>query len=299
MKSQHTIADTEQPIRIDAYIAQKEPTLSRSFIQKKILSGEIRVNGKPVKKHALLYPHDVVDIDIQEIIVEKIPVTIPILFEDDDIIVIEKPTGVLVHPVPASKEWTLVDFLLERSKESATIGDDPSRPGIVHRLDRAVSGVMMLTKTQTAFEEIKKQFQERSIQKEYEAIVFGVPDEYGEITFNIDRSKRNGGKMVARAKNESGKAALTTYTLKKTIHDRFAQVHIQLHTGRTHQIRVHFASIDHPIVGDTLYQSKHYTSKKEYPRLFLHATTLGFIHPQTKEELSFSSPLPKEFEDFS
>lgn len=289
------ISSAEGGKRIDTFIAGKLADVSRSHIQKDIVAGNITVNGSQVKKHYALQDGDSIEYSIVEKDqIEKIAIDIPILHEDEHILVIEKPCGVLVHPAHDETEWTLADFA--RDHGASSVGDDPARPGIVHRLDRDVSGVMVITKTQEAFAHLKAQFQDRSVQKEYRAIVHGVPSqEYGIIKFKIARGKTHGGRMAARPENAEGQDAWTEYSVLSKKHSRYAELSVQIKTGRTHQIRVHLAAIDHPVVGDTLYFSSHYSSKKTYPRVLLHAHTLAFVHPYTQEAVIYTSEIPSEF----
>jgi 23S rRNA pseudouridine1911/1915/1917 synthase len=286
--------------RIDKYLVD-HIELSRSQIAKRIQAGEITVGGKTVTKHLALEVGDVIDVAIpEEEAIELVPVDIPVIYEDDSVLVVSKPVGVLVHPTSSSREWTLAHFIQAHVPEITEVGDSPERPGMVHRLDRGVSGVMVIAKTQDAFEHLKAQFKARTVGKEYRAIVLGVPnDSYGIIKFKIDHSKRKGGKMAARPEHEDGKTAWTEYDVLQTINERYAELSVRIKTGRTHQIRAHLAAIDHPVVGDQLYASKHYKTGKEYPRIFLHSYTLSFIHPETGEDVEYQSALPEEFTTFT
>lgn len=297
MNKSITVQATDVNERLDKFLVGRLD-LSRSQIAKHIQSGAIMVNGSAVTKHYAVQKGDKIVVNIEEEKVEIVPVDIPILHEDDAIVVIDKPVGVLVHPTPNSAEWTLADFAREHGAEG--VGDAPERPGIVHRLDRAVSGVMVIAKTQEAFESLKAQFKARTVRKEYRAIVFGVPvHETDVIKFKIAHSKTQGGKMAARPEDAEGRDAWTEYDVLQNINDRFAELSVRIRTGRTHQIRAHFAAIDHPIVGDHLYASNHYKSKKEYPRLMLHSYELEFAHPESGAQCTFTAPLPQELQSFT
>lgn len=297
MRKTITVDASDVGERLDKFLAARLD-MSRSQIAKHIDAAAITVNGSSVTKHYAVQEGDVIEVAIEEEHVEIVPVEIPVLHEDDAIVVIDKPVGVLVHPTPTSREWTLADFAREHG--AGAVGDSPERPGIVHRLDRAVSGVMVIAKTQEAFESLKAQFKARTVRKEYRAIVFGVPvHETDVIKFKIAHSKTHGGKMAARPEDAEGRDAWTEYDVLQNINDRFAELSVHIRTGRTHQIRAHLAAIDHPIVGDHVYASKHYKSKKEYPRLMLHSYELEFAHPATGEEITFTAPLPQELQDFT
>lgn len=219
-----------------------------------------------------------------------------IVYEDADVIVVEKPAGVTAHGAPGVKEQTLVDILLKHYPELAGVGEDPNRPGIVHRLDRETSGLMLVGRNQLSFDNLKKQFQERDIEKEYLALVHGkLRDDVGQIKFRIARSARY-ARMAARPENQEGKEAITEYeVVKRFVNATLVKVHIL--TGRTHQIRAHFHAFGHPVVGDPIYQIKGMKIRHAPPRLFLHAAKIGFkdLKGQSRE---FESPLPKELEEY-
>lgn len=300
--------------RLDHFVlAQLGPDVSRSRIQKMIVGGVILVNNAAATKHYFLRVGDVVriaDATAFEAIVNpaqldwaSVPaIEIPVLFEDDAIIVIQKPAGLVVHPnatsdpEPSVASWFVAHCgaaVLEEPWEHAL------RPGIVHRLDKPVTGVMVLAKTVEAFQTLKQQFQLRTVEKSYRAIVYGVPSqEAGDIRFVLQRSSMNPGKMAARPEHEEGREAWTEYTVIRSIHDRYAELAVQIHTGRTHQIRAHLAAIDHPVVGDRMYASKKYPIFAKSEALFLHSAELAFVHPVSGERVSFSAPLPEHFSLF-
>jgi 23S rRNA pseudouridine1911/1915/1917 synthase len=198
-----------------------------------------------------------------------------IIYEDENYLVINKPVGLLVHKAPGSAEPTLVDWLIKHDPKIKTVGDNPDlRPGLVHRLDKETSGVMVIAKTAAAFEDLKKQFAAREVKKEYRAWVYGkIAKDQGEINFSIERSKDQ-PRMAAKPTGQSGKAALTEYlVLERKPHLTLVRVRPQ--TGATHQIRVHFFALGHPVVGDPLYQIKRY-KKQAVTRMLLHARSLGF-----------------------
>lgn len=287
--------------RLDKFITQKCETVSRSKIQKWIKQEAVTVNGKQETKHYAVEEHDVISIDVPEEQEDQITaVPIPVIYEDDDIVVINKPTGVLVHPAEgAVPGYCVTDWLIQHYPSAETVTtDDSNRPGIVHRLDRPVSGIMVVAKTQAALQELQRQFKERQVQKEYIAFVHGAPvQDAGTIRFAIGNSKTHRGKMAARPEHEEGKDAWTEYDVLNRMKDeRYAALRIGIKTGRTHQIRAHLAAIDHPILGDALYGNKRLSSKnKEYSRILLHAYRLGFAHPTTGEQVEWVAPLPQSF----
>ncbi len=234
-----------------------------------------------------------------------------LLAEETDFLVVDKPAGLLVHPTNQETGSTLVDFLLSDYPSLKSIGENPERPGIVHRLDREVSGLMVIPKTQVMFVHLKKQFAEHQVKKEYLALVHGrLPKEEGEINFVIARSRR-GGRMAARPPSQEGREARTRYEVEQ----RFPQATLARvfpETGRTHQIRAHFHALGHPLVGDRLYRLKKQRRKElqkyksetiqklgslEIPRLMLHATKLSFLD-LAGQVRDFTSPLPPEFKKF-
>lgn len=221
---------------------------------------------------------------------------IDILFENNDVLVVHKPAGMLVHPAPNTDEKTLIDFVLENHPEIAEVGEEGQRAGLVHRLDRQVSGVIAIAKTQEMFDHLKKQFQERTVEKEYLGIVYGqVSQDTGTIDFNIARSRKT-GMWVARPKSQEGREALTTYDVLAR-YKTATYLSIRIHTGRTHQIRLHMKALDHPIIGDELYGKKQMKNIKKInlDRLALHAHKLAFIGLDG-ERIEVSSPFPEELE---
>lgn len=334
--------DVTTPLRLDKFLVRALAAgVSRAQIQHWIKSARVRVNEKIVSKHYQLKKGDVVIVApptkttvtlstepaqkkqnlantevAQQTAAQKqnpadvvgilsLP-TIKILYEDDDIIVLHKPVGVLVHPVASRSvglsaealTWTVVDFLLARCPAIEDVGEQ-ERAGLVHRLDRDVSGVMVAAKTPQSYENLKQQFMARRVRKEYRAIVHGVPAAASNIIkFKIARSKTKTGKMAARPEQAAGKEAWTEYDVLAVRHNRYALLEVCIRTGRTHQIRAHLAAIDHPVVGDQLYFLRRYQSQKKYPRLYLHSFQLGFQHPTTGAAVTFTAPLPPEFTAF-
>ncbi len=284
--------------RLDHFLTQTMEA-SRSQIQRLIKQGAITLNGKQVKSGEMLESGDSIfypEIELSAYVKVGVAPVLDILYEDDDLLVINKPAGLLVHEaLKDERRATVVDAILERYPEVIHVGDDPTRPGIVHRLDKDVSGLMVIAKTQAAFDSLKKQFQNRTIHKEYLALVYGtLPKETDTIELKIDRSK-NKGRMVARTGSQNGKEATTIYDVLKR-YSTATYVNVKILTGRTHQIRVHFQAIGYPIVGDKLYKVRGMKFREvPLPRLFLHSHKLT-IRLMDGKEKSFMTPLPEDLE---
>ncbi len=305
MSNEQTIVvpTSQPPVRLDVFLV-RHADLSRSKIQAAIKDGRVTVNGKVTKVHHTVRAGDTVvvnDLDVQLIKEAKIsaehePV---ILEEDENYLVVNKPSGLVTHGGPQIREFSLADWAVQHDKKIAEVGDQPQiRPGIVHRLDKDVSGVMVIAKTQAAFEDLKKQFQNHSIDKQYLALAFGrITADSGRIDFAIARSPSKSGLMVARPKSTEGKAAETHFRV-----DRFVGgntlVRVRTLTGRTHQIRVHFKAVGHPLVGDPLYKIRRLKLEKvPAPRVFLHAERLAF-DDLAGNRREFTAPLPADLQKF-
>lgn len=298
-----TVTPGEKPKRLDLYLAH-HADLSRTKLQEQIKAGRITINGKKMKAHHLVRAGDVIELTDEDINVyaqaKKPNVIEPIIiFEDENYLVVNKPSGLVVHGGPGIHELTLADWALARAPQVADVGDQPHlRPGIVHRLDRDVSGVMIIAKTQAAFDDLKKQFQHHRINKVYIALAHGrLSDPSGRISFAIARKADKSGLMVARPKSQEGKAAETLFTVIRFV-KYMTLVRVQTLTGRTHQIRVHFKAIGHPLVGDPLYKARKLKkAKTEAPRLFLHAAFLGFTDLKGVAR-QYEAPLPEDLQRF-
>lgn len=291
------------PMRLDVFLV-RHADLSRSQLQKKIKAGEITVNQKTLKPHHLVRPGDVIaiaDLSLPVHTEARVTDTLKpeVLFEDDEYLVVNKPSGLVVHGGPGIHEATLSDWAVAHDPRIAEVGDRPGqRPGIVHRLDRDASGVMVIAKTKKVFDDLKTQFQNHSITKEYLALVYGrVVDESGRIDFAIARKADKSGLMVARPKSQEGKAAETLFHVERFVKG-MTLLRVQTLTGRGHQIRVHFKAIGHPLVGDPLYKiRKLKITKITAPRIFLHATKLEFDDLQGQRR-NFEAPLPSDLAQF-
>ena len=287
--------------RLDAFIGCNTDELSRSYAVRLIEKGLVSVNGKPVtsKKHAIA-DGDVVTIEIPEpepleIKAENIP--LDIVYEDDDVAVINKPRGMVVHPGPGNPSGTLVNAIMYHMGDSLSSINGVIRPGIVHRIDKDTSGLLMIAKNDKAHESLAAQLKEHSVTREYTALVYdNIREDELTIDEPIGRDERN------RMRNAvNGAAARNAVTHIKVL-ERFGKytlVKAILETGRTHQIRVHMAYIHHPLVGDELYGPRRQSSKIEGIAVsgqLLHAGTLGFVHPTTGEYMEFHSDLPEVFD---
>ena len=309
-----TIQLSDNIERLDKFLANKLPELSRSFIQKQIKSGSITLNGKQTNVKTKPNVGDVVEITKTEQdkpdISPNDDVEFKTIDENDEYIVIEKPAGLVVHPGIGIHEPTLVNGLLFKYPELTGVGDDNLRPGIVHRLDRDVSGLIVVARTQPMFDALKKQFQERTVTKEYTALVHGIiDDEDGYVDTPIGRSQSKSGKMAAhpptlrnsgvmedKSPNQSSdRDAKTEFEVLERI-KKYTLLKVTTHTGRSHQIRVHMNSIEHPVVGDRLYTNKQ-IKQKNLGRLFLHASKLGFKNI-IGEQKEYTSKLPSDLQTF-
>ncbi len=281
--------------RIDKFLSDELSDRSRSFLQKLIKEQYVKVNDKPVKASYRLILGDTVSISFPEpekpdIAAEDIP--LDILYEDNDIIIINKPKQMVVHPAPGHYSGTLVNALLYHCQGNLSGINGSLRPGIVHRIDMDTTGSLVVCKNDTAHQSLSAQLKEHSIQRVYEAIVHGIlKEDTGCIDAPIGRHPTERKKMSTQTRN--GREALTHYRVLERF-GAFTHIQCRLETGRTHQIRVHMTSIGHPLLGDTVYGPK----KCPFPKLIgqtLHADTLGFIHPGTGEYMEVHAPLPEYF----
>lgn len=282
-------------LRIDKYLSSVNEQLSRSYIQKLLKSGLVLVDGKPVKASYQIDEGDVISLDIPEAVepeIEPENMDLDILYEDQDVILVNKPKGMVVHPAAGHYSHTLVNGLMYHCKDQLSGINGVMRPGIVHRIDMDTTGVIIACKNDMAHNSIAAQLKEHSITRRYQAIVHGVlKDDAGTVEGPIGRHPTDRKKMSINYNN--GKSAVTHYKVLKRFR-QYTHVECRLETGRTHQIRVHMASIGHPLLGDLVYGP----GKCPIPGLqgqTLHAGVLGFIHPRTGEYMEFTAPLPEYF----
>ncbi len=301
MKHIFTVDAADAGTRLDAWLAKLLPEVSRSRIQKWIKAGEVLVDGKRTTSHQAIRATETVTVDAVAPAEEptgikpRHDIPLDIVYEDDVVVVLNKPSGLLVHPATTQDTATLAHALVAHWPQIASVGESPDRPGIMQRLDKDASGLMVVAKTKKAFDSLKRQFQKHSISKEYAVLVEGGPtDDEGTIRLHIGR-KRNTGRMAARHKPREGdKEAVTHYYVEERF-NRVTLLTIRTETGRTHQIRAHMDAIGCPVVGDSLYGLKR-PARFPLPRLFLHAKSLGFTHPVTRRKLAFTAPLPPELD---
>jgi len=304
-----TVSQSDIPKRLDVFVSEKTG-ITRSQVQRLIKNGLVLVNNKTENQNYKVKLGDVITIhkteqqssravEQQILIPEALPVNI--LYMDTHLVVVDKPAGMVVYPAAGHNRGTLLNALAYHCKKLATVGG-PMRPGVVHRLDKDTSGVMVVALDDKAYYDLVEQFKKRTINRKYIALVYGnIKEDSGEIEMKIGRAISDRKKMSTRTK--SGKEAVTRWKVIK----RFGAatlIEAKLGTGRTHQIRVHLSAIGHPVLGDRTYGKKVEVEVKiegkrkkiVFPRQMLHAETLGFIHPVTKEYIEFSSPLPEDME---
>ncbi len=290
--------------RLDAFLREKFPAVSRVALKRLIEQGHVRVNGHTVKPTHSPRAGEQIEIHWPEARpAEAQPEEIPldILFEDKSLLVLNKPAWLVVHPAAGNEEHTLVNALLHHCRGSLSGIGGVARPGIVHRLDKETSGCLVVAKNDETHLALSKQFAAREVGKIYNAILCGeLTRDSGEIHAAIARHPTHRKRMAVRDDN-SGRAAHTSYRVLERLNSAtFVEAH--LHTGRTHQIRVHFQFLGHPLVGDETYGSRQYKKLSELtgyepPRVMLHARELSFIHPHTGKEMSFEAPLPEDFRE--
>jgi 23S rRNA pseudouridine1911/1915/1917 synthase len=275
--------------RLDLLLVREADGLTRSQIQRLIQDGQVLVNDMPCRPGQQVRTGDRISLVVpppRPVSIEPEEIPISVVYQDAHLLVIDKPAGLTVHPAPGHPSGTLVNALLAVVPDLKGVGGE-LRPGIVHRLDKETSGLMVVAKTHQAHLELSRQIKERQVEKGYLALVSGVvtPSE-GVIDAPIGRNPRHRKKMAVVA---GGKAARTRYKVLRSS-DRYSLVEVMLETGRTHQIRVHFASLRRPLVGDRVYGNRSPLVKRQ----FLHAHLLGFTHPETGECRQFTSPLPAD-----
>lgn len=293
--NEYFTVENEEGERVDRFLAGEMEERSRSYIQKLIKEGNIKINGRPVKASYRLALGDRAEVIIPEIEdIEIVPENIPldILYEDGDIIIVNKPKQMVVHPAPGHERGTLVNALMYHCQDELSGIGGSRRPGIVHRIDMDTTGSLVVCKNDMAHQSLSLQLKEHSINRIYEAVVHGnIKEDSGVINAPVGRHPLDRKKMSTHSKN--GRAAVTHYDVLKRFGD-YTYIRCRLETGRTHQIRVHMAETGHPIVGDRVYGPK----KCPFPKLVgqtLHAKTLGIIHPRTGEYLEVEAPLPYYF----
>ena len=295
------VTEAEAGERLDAFLASHIEGWSRARLQRLIEDGDVLVSAREVKPAYKLRAGDTIEVELTpapttEFVPEDIPLTV--VHEDDDLIVVNKPAGMIVHPAAGTPSGTLANALAFHFQQLSTSGG-AARPGIVHRLDKGTSGLLVVAKTEVAHENLADQFRAREVFKSYIALVHGQVERRGEIDQPIARDPRNRTRMTVV---RGGRPALSLYRIRESF-DRFSLLDVELKTGRTHQIRVHLAWLKHPVVGDEVYgggRDKTVSDAKirgaiaKLNRQFLHATQLGFRHPRTRQQMLFKAVLPPE-----
>lgn len=308
------VADAGQSLlRIDKFLMDRLPNVTRTKIQEGIHLGFVKVNDHDVKPNYKIHPADVVTVSLPEpprdtdVKPENIPLNI--VFEDDHLLVVNKPAGMVVHPAYQNWTGTLVNALTYHFQNLPNMPGNEGRPGLVHRIDKDTSGLLVIAKTEQAITHLAKQFFDHSIERTYQAIVWGVPSpEAGTINVNVGRSLKDRRVTTAFPKGDFGRTAITHYRLLKDL--RYVSlIECRLETGRTHQIRAHMKYIGHPLFNDEMYGGNEiakgtvFTKYKQFvencfkiiPRQALHAKSLGFVHPVTGKSMHFDSELPQDF----
>jgi 23S rRNA pseudouridine1911/1915/1917 synthase len=280
--------------RLDVFLAAETPNLSRSHIQKLVAEGMVEVNGMPAKSSYRLKCSDSVVLRVPppvELVVEPEPIPLDIYFEDAYVVVVNKPRGMVVHPAEGNYSGTMVNALLHHCRDLSGI-NGLIRPGIVHRLDKDTSGLLMAAKNDFAHLELARQLSERKVERRYLALAHGVlKNNRGIVDAPIGRHPRDRQRMAVSRKN--GKPAVTHYNVLER-YGNLTYLELKLETGRTHQIRVHMSFLGHPLVGDMKYGPGR--NKFGLEGQFLHAATLGFVHPRSGEWMTFTAPLPVELQ---
>ncbi len=305
INNQEDILDDEQELyfesnasneRIDKFLSESMPELSRSFIQKLVKDGNVKVCGKIVKPNYKPAVGDEIRVVIPkpenpDIIPEDIP--LDIIYEDSEILIVNKPKGMVVHPAPGHYTGTLVNAVMFHCKDNLSGINGITRPGIVHRIDMDTTGSLVICKTDHAHQNLANQLKKHDITRKYHAIVHGnLKEDEGTVNAPIGRHPQDRKKMSTKSRR--GREAVTHYKVLKRF-GNYTYIECQLETGRTHQIRVHMASIGHPILGDSVYGPAKCPFKLQGQTL--HAKVLGFVHPSTGEYVEFDAPLPTYFEE--
>ena len=289
------VKDNEQNKRLDMYIAEEKEELSRTTIKRLLEDGNILVNGIMQKASYKPETGDKIQINMPEVVETKLiaqDIPVPVIYEDKDIIVVNKPKGMVVHPANGNPDGTLVNAILAMCKDSLSGIGGEIRPGIVHRLDKDTSGLLIIAKNDLAHMNMSKQIQDRKVIKKYIALVRGtVPENEATIDMPIARSQKDRKKMAV---DKNGKEAVTHFKVLAR-YDKYTLLEVKIDTGRTHQIRVHMSYIGHPVIGDEVYSN----GKNEFgvKGQMLHAKYLEFKHPITGKDIKLEAPLPEYFEE--
>jgi 23S rRNA pseudouridine1911/1915/1917 synthase len=287
------VAPADARARLDRWLADAAPDLSRARLQALINAGRVRVDGAVRKAAYRLHGGEAVEVDVPPPIPETLepePIALRVVHEDEHILVVDKPAGMVVHPGAGHARGTLAAAVLAHAPLTAGVGG-PRRPGVVHRLDKGTSGLLVIAKTPAAYASLTAQLAARTVTRRYLAIVHGrVGLSQGVVDAPIGRDPRHRQRMAIRPAGQ-GKRAVTRYRVLERL-PQFTYLELRLETGRTHQIRVHLASIGHPVVGDETYGRARGHRPPGFEGLALHAVELGFVHPMTQERMEFGAALP-------
>lgn len=303
----------QEPYRVDKFLMDRLPNVTRNKVQQGIKDGFVKVNGNEVKPNYKVHPNDDIIVAFPEppretaLLPEDIPLNI--MHEDDDILIVNKEPGMVVHPAYNNWSGTLVNALVHHFQQLPTMKDNEGRPGLVHRIDKDTSGLLVIAKTEKAMSKLAKQFYDHSIERTYYALVWGVPKEAeGTINVNLGRSEKDRRVTVAIEDGSRGRTAITHYKVLQDL--RYVSlIQCNLETGRTHQIRAHMKYLGHPLFNDATYggnavlKGTRFSKFKSFvdnafklmPRQALHAKSLGFVHPKTNKLVQFDSDLPDDF----
>lgn len=295
---QYEVTAEEDGLRLDQYIAGRCMDLSRSYIQKLIKESRVTINKNiQTKTKTAVQESDIVNVslpDPKELEIKPQDIPLDILYEDNDVLVVNKPKGMVVHPAPGHYEDTLVNAVLYHCRDNLSGINGVLRPGIVHRIDKDTTGALIVCKNDKAHQKIADQLRAHTITRSYRAIVYNnFSEDEGMINAPIGRHPTNRKKRMVTEKNS--KEAITHYKVLDHLNHKFNYIEYRLETGRTHQIRVHMSHIGHPLLGDEVYGPVN-SKFKNLQGQTLHAATIGFIHPTTEEYMEFSAPLPDYFE---
>lgn len=294
-----TLTVEEAGQRLDKWLSLHLNNMTRSAVQNLIQNGYVTSGGKALSKSAKLAVGDEITVEIPavrplDVAAENIP--LDVVYEDDDLLVVNKPKGMVVHPAPGNPDGTLVNALLHHCGSSLSGINGVARPGIVHRIDKDTSGLLIVAKNDFAHIDLAEQIKVHSFTREYSAVVYGnVKEDSGTVDKPIGRHPIERKKMAVLLNSPSARNAVTHFTVVKR-YQGFTQLRLRLETGRTHQIRVHMASLGHPVAGDPVYGPKKVITSLNGQ--CLHAGLIGFVHPRTRQYLEFTAPLPEYFTRF-
>lgn len=288
------VSKEDENERVDKFLATRFPDFTRSFIQKAIKNGQIKLNGKDFKSNYKLKLDDKIEINIEdpiELEIEPEDIPLDILYEDDDVLIVNKPKNMVVHPSAGHFSHTLVNAIMFHCKDSLSGINGIIRPGIVHRIDMNTTGSLIICKNDVSHTKIAEQIKEHSVNRIYVGLVYGrLANDEGTVEGPIGRNPSDRKKMAINYKN--GKPAITHYKVLERFNE-YTFVKFKLETGRTHQIRVHMASIGHSLVGDDIYSNNKKCKFKHLEGQCLHARTIGFIHPTLNQYVEFQAPIPE------